>query len=305
MTSQGSSPKLVLVRERPIPKNPRPVEEPDLVPGEFILEIDVRPGLATPSGYDMFWLGSAKKLDLNSSPAHMGYPSTRRGFYDMVDGTTKVICPFCYQSFTTLDLENKHMQGPCQKYRARLMKTKSEPPNNSKGKRDDKLMGYSGFLESEGSPNSPADEITSGFVEGERSAGSQEGMKSSGWGPSGVLPGIGYPLHGSPGFLPNMGYSGYGPYDFLPGVGYSGWGFQGFFPAMAYSGFQQGIVNSGFPQARGSSGSLGRSGSCAFSGSKKVSDQLNGQESLPVQNSEGSSRTLDGEGSSASVEGES
>jgi hypothetical protein len=95
--------------ERAIPKNPRPVPEPDLVPGEFILDIFVRPGLSTPTGWDMYWMGNAKQLDLNSTPACLGQPSTRMGFYNIEDGMTGIVCTFCAQEFTTLDLVGNHM----------------------------------------------------------------------------------------------------------------------------------------------------------------------------------------------------
>jgi hypothetical protein len=108
--------------ERATPKNPRPVLEPDLVPGESILDISVHPGLATPTGWDTYWMGNAEQLDLNSTPACLGNPSKRKGFYNIEDGTTGVVCPFCGQGFTTLDLEGRHMWGPCQRFRERVVK---------------------------------------------------------------------------------------------------------------------------------------------------------------------------------------
>ncbi|PMD27077.1 hypothetical protein NA56DRAFT_653955 [Hyaloscypha hepaticicola] len=70
----------------------------------------------------MYLMGNAERLDLNSTPAYLGQPSTRRGFYNIRDGTTGVVCPFCGQGFTTLDLEGNHMWGPCQKIRERVVK---------------------------------------------------------------------------------------------------------------------------------------------------------------------------------------
>ncbi len=56
-------------------------------------------------------MGSAEKLDLNLTPACLGDPNTRRGFYSIEDGTTGVVCPFCGQRFTTLDFVGKHIWG--------------------------------------------------------------------------------------------------------------------------------------------------------------------------------------------------
>ena len=77
-------PKYMIVRETPISKHSR---EPTLVPGEFLLGIPVPLGLFTPNGWDMHYLGDARRLDLNSSPAVMGLPTTRQGFFNIVDGT--------------------------------------------------------------------------------------------------------------------------------------------------------------------------------------------------------------------------
>jgi hypothetical protein len=98
--------------------------EPALVPGESILDIAVRPTLYKPSGWDMFYLGNAQNIDLNAQPACLGIPSMRQGFKDIVGGTTKCVCPFCFQTFRSQDLEPEHLLGPCQRFRARLMDRK-------------------------------------------------------------------------------------------------------------------------------------------------------------------------------------
>jgi hypothetical protein len=67
-------------------------------------------------------MGNAEQLDLNSTPAFLGHPSTRRGYHDIGDGTTGVVCPFCRKRFTKATLEAKHMWGPCQKLRERGVK---------------------------------------------------------------------------------------------------------------------------------------------------------------------------------------
>lgn len=59
------------------------------------------------------------------------------GFYNIEDGTTGVVCPFCAQEFTTLDLEGNHMWGPCQRMRERGVK-------NMKMAEGNKRMGISG-----------------------------------------------------------------------------------------------------------------------------------------------------------------
>jgi hypothetical protein len=74
----------------------------------------------------MYYLGGARSLDLNAHPAVLGMPSTRQGFYDLVEGNTKCICPLCFQRFTYQNLENEHMQGPCQNFRKKLVDTKKE-----------------------------------------------------------------------------------------------------------------------------------------------------------------------------------
>jgi hypothetical protein len=175
-----ATPTPTFIRERPIPENPR---EPPLVPGEFLLKIDVRPGLARPCGWDMYFLGSTKKLDLNSTPACLGYPSTRRGFYDIVDGTTKVICPMCYQTFTTLDLENKHMQGPCQKFREKMMNPRKGPANKNRGKKGgkgDNVKVSSGSLRDRAPRGDLEERESSGHQEETGASGSQGRMESSG-----------------------------------------------------------------------------------------------------------------------------
>jgi hypothetical protein len=131
----------------------------------------------------MYFLGSVKKLDLNSTPAFLGSPTTRRGFYDIVDGTTKVICPMCYQTFTTLDLENKHMQGPCEKFREKLMNSQKALENKNrvkKGMKGKKVEGDSGFLEGMGSPGCQEDMESSGSLQSMESSGFLKGMGSPG-----------------------------------------------------------------------------------------------------------------------------
>src|SRR5882724_8318888 len=76
-------------KETPGPK----FTEPDLVPSEFILDLDVRAGLAKPSGWDMYYIGSARAPDLNIHPAVLGVPTTRRGCYNIVEDTYSVVCP--------------------------------------------------------------------------------------------------------------------------------------------------------------------------------------------------------------------
>jgi len=92
---------------------------PRLAPGETILDIDIRPGLARPDGWDMYYLGTAGELDFNASPAVLGMPSSRMGYYNINEGTSSVVCPMCFQSFTTtVVLETGHcdLGGPCEKF---------------------------------------------------------------------------------------------------------------------------------------------------------------------------------------------
>jgi hypothetical protein len=106
-------------------------------------------------------MGNAEQLDLNWTPACLGYPSTRRGFYDIEDGMTGVVCPFCGQGFTTLDLEGNHMWGPCQKMKERAVK-------NMKMKERNKGMRI---------PRGKKE--TSGYTSGGGTSGSMEGKSSA------------------------------------------------------------------------------------------------------------------------------
>jgi hypothetical protein len=96
---------------------------PRPVPGESILDVDVRPGLATSDDCGTYYLGDARKLDVNASPAALGMPSSRLGYYNTNDGTTSVVCPKCFQSFTSTQvLETGHLDpgGPCEKFRKKI-----------------------------------------------------------------------------------------------------------------------------------------------------------------------------------------
>jgi len=103
-------------------------------------------------------MGNAEQLDLNSTPACLGDPSTRRGFYNIEDGTTGVVCPFCGQEFTTLDLEGRHMWGPCQRFRERVVKNM---------KIGEGVKGIGGKQE------------TSGYTSGGETSGSMKGKSSA------------------------------------------------------------------------------------------------------------------------------
>lgn len=91
--------------------------------GEFLLGITSPPRLFKPDGWDTYYFGSAHNLDLNAHPAALGYPTTQKGFFDIVEGMARVICPMCHQSFTTYGhLEGEHLKGPCQKFRDQAQK---------------------------------------------------------------------------------------------------------------------------------------------------------------------------------------
>lgn len=113
---------------------------PRLAPGETILDIDIRPGLARPDGWDMYYLGTARNLDFNASPAVLGMPSSRMGYYNINEGISSVVCPMCFQSFTTtVVLETGHcdLGGPCENFKKRLGIFKRVVPKKEKVVDDD------------------------------------------------------------------------------------------------------------------------------------------------------------------------
>jgi hypothetical protein len=119
---------------------------PRLAPGETILDIDIRPGLARPDGWDMYYLGTAQQLDFNASPAVLGMPSSRMGYYNINEGTSSVVCPMCFQSFTTtVVLETGHcdLGGPCENFKKKLGIFKRVAPKKEKVVDDDEWRRFS------------------------------------------------------------------------------------------------------------------------------------------------------------------
>jgi len=146
MASQAPRPKLVLVNTKrktkakpsnppSSPTSPSTSSEP-LSPGESILAVEVSPGLTKPNGWGSYYMGDARKPDLNSHPAALGMPTTRTGFYNITTGTSSVTCPMCFQKFTTITVfETGHLDpgGPCEKFRVRV-EASQNTPGKGKGK---------------------------------------------------------------------------------------------------------------------------------------------------------------------------
>jgi len=178
-----------------------------LVPGEIILDVVVRPGLAKPDGWDTYYLGDARKLDLNSSPATMGMPTTRMGFYDVTTGKTSVVCPMCFQRFTTTTvLESGHLEpgGPCENYRKKLDTQRF--PKKSKGKGKVKEV------------DEDPQVCEAAEYHGMNLGGAQMGVGEGHQG-----------LDGGAGIQNN-----HGVYPMGSGVGYQGFGYQGFEGGAGY-----------------------------------------------------------------------
>ncbi|KAE9377609.1 hypothetical protein N431DRAFT_461208 [Stipitochalara longipes BDJ] len=131
MANQTPPPRLIRIKHKRKAKpstppsnstSPTPKAE-SLAPGEIVLDVEVAPSLAKPNGCDVYYLGDARKPDLNSHPAALGMPNTRMGFYNVATGKTSVVCPMCFQSFTTTTvLESGHLEpgGPCENFRRKL-----------------------------------------------------------------------------------------------------------------------------------------------------------------------------------------
>jgi len=147
MASQVPRPTFVRVKTKRKPKQSNTPSSPtatpasgkSLSPGESMLDVEVSPSQRKADG-GSYYMGDVRKPDLNSHPASMGMPTTRTGFYNIDTGTTNVVCPFCFQKFTTTTVfENGHLDpgGPCEKFRQRLEGSQNTPKkgkSKAKGK---------------------------------------------------------------------------------------------------------------------------------------------------------------------------